>query len=63
MLNTIILVSEEFQHVRIKIILATDFTLNGHVVHSVFVCSSQNWLKPMKMTRHFCNWNIRQVGF
>ena len=58
----IILMFEKFQQVT-KIFLATDFTLNGRVVDFAFICSSQNWLKPMKMIGHFRNWNIRQNGF
>ena len=37
--------------------------LTGHVVDFVFICSSQNGLKPMKMIWHFRNWNIGQNGF
>ena len=59
----LILMSEKFQQVRIKILLATDFTFKGHIVHSVFICSSQNWPKPMKMIAHFRYWSIRQNGY
>ena len=59
----VILMSEKFQQFRIKILLATDFTLNGRAVDFVFTCSSQNWLKPMKMIEHFRNWNIGENGF
>ena len=37
--------------------------LNGRVVDFVSICSGQNWLKPMKMTGHFRNWNMRQMDF
>ena len=51
----LLLMSEKFQQVRIKILLPTDFTLNDHVVDFLFICSSQNWLKPIKVIRHFHN--------
>ena len=59
----LILMSEKFQQVRIKILLATDFTLNVRIVDFVFICLSQNWLKPIKMIGHFGNWNTGQNGF
>ena len=36
----LILMSEKFQQVRIKIFLATDFTLNSRVIDFVFICSN-----------------------
>ena len=59
----LILMSEKFQQLRIEILPATDFTVNGRVVNFVFICSSQNWLIPSKMIGRFRNWNIGQSGF
>ena len=59
----LILISEKFQQIRIKILLATEFTLNGHAVDFVFIRLGQNWLKTIKMIGHFRDWNVGLNGF